>query len=241
MSAATGNETGNETGTAATRKGVLFSQMAPPAGWEADFEDWYETEHIPVRMEIPGFSHALRYRTDADPWHLAVYFLDDMAALETPRYKALKSDPSERTARTLGNVTGFTRYIADQISDTAEPGAPSALTGTGHVLFTVAFDVPEQDRADFEGWYEEEHVPLLMKVPGWLRVRRFLVRPGFAGPAWSHLALHEIASPAVLDAPEREAARTTPRRDALAARPWFTSGRWVHRPISLAHSVTKGN
>jgi hypothetical protein len=226
--------------TAGSGAGLLFSQMAPPAGWEADFEDWYENEHIPVRMAIPGFSHALRYRTDGDPWHLAAYFLDDMAALETPEYKALKSDPSERTARMLGNVTGFTRYITDQISDTAPAGTPSDLTGTDHTLFVVAFDVPEAERADFDGWYEEEHVPLLMKVPGWLRVRRYLVRPGFDGPSWSHLALHELASPEVLDAPEREAARNTPRRDELASRPWFTSGRWVYRPLSIAHSTTKG-
>lgn len=221
--------------------GLLFSQMAPPAGWEADFEDWYETEHIPVRMDIPGFSHALRYRTDGDPWHLAAYFIDDMAALDTPEYRTLKSDPSERTARMLGNVTGFTRYITDQISDTAPAGTPSDLTGTEHTLFVVAFDVPAEDQPEFEGWYEEEHVPLLMKVPGWLRVRRFLVRPGFDGPSWTHLALHEIASPAVLDAPEREAARNTPRRDALAARPWFTSGRWVYEPISISRSTTKGS
>lgn len=222
-------------------RGLLFSQMAPPEGWGDDFEDWYETEHIPVRMDVSGFSHALRYRTEGDPWHLAAYFLDDMAALETPVYRSLKSDPSERTARMLGNVTGFTRYITDELSDTAPEGTASALTGTDHTLFVVAFDVPDEDRAEFDGWYEEEHVPLLMKVPGWLRVRRFLVRPGFDGPAWTHLALHEIASPDVLDAPEREAARDTPRRAALASRPWFTSGRWVYEPISIAHSTTKGN
>lgn len=218
-------------------KGLLFSQMAPPAGWEADFDEWYETEHIPARMAIPGFSHALRYRQDAEPWHLACYFIDDMAALETPEYRTLKSDPSERTARMLANVSGFTRYITDQISDTASEGTPSDLTGTDHTLFVVAFNVPDGEAADFDGWYEEEHVPLLMKVPGWLRVRRFRVRPGFDGPAWTHLALHELANPDVLNAPERAAARDTPRRDALAARPWFTSGRWVYSPVSIARST----
>ena len=222
-------------------KGLLFSQMAPPTGWEADFDDWYATEHIPVRMDIPGFSHALRYRTDSDPWHLAAYFLDDMSALGTPEYEKLKTEPSERTGRMLDNVTGFTRYITDEISDTAPAGTPSAQTGTDHTLYVVAFNVPEEHRVEFDGWYEEEHVPLLMKVPGWLRVRRYLVRPGFAGQAWSHLALHEIASPEVLDAPERAAARDTPRRDALAAQPWFTSGRWVYELISIAHSTTKGS
>lgn len=211
--------------------GLLFSQMKPPAGGEDDFHDWYEHEHIPARMAIPGFSHAIRYRDDAG--YLACYFLDDMAALGTPEYRALKSEPSERTHRMLTNVTGFTRYITDQISDTGGPAEPQENT-----LFVVAFAVPSTDQAEFEGWYEDEHVPLLMKVPGWLRVRRFLVREGADGPPWTHLALHEIASPAVLDAPERAAARDTPRRAALAGRDWFTSGRWTYEPISL--SLGKG-
>ncbi|MDI9897421.1 EthD domain-containing protein [Rhodococcus sp. IEGM 1381] len=221
-------------------KGLLFSQMAPPADLREDFDDWYDSEHIPQRMAIPGFSHALRYRQDAEPWHLACYFLDDMAALDTPEYDDLKKNPPERTARILERVDGFTRYITDQISDTS-PELASDATGTDHTLYVVAFSVPDEDRAEFDGWYEDEHVPLLMKVPGWLRVRRFLVRPGFAGHPWTHLALHEIANPAVLDAPERAAARDTPRRDALAAKPWFTSGRWVYEPFSISHSTSKGN
>jgi hypothetical protein len=63
-------------------------------------------------------------------------------------------------------------------------------------------------------------------------VRRYKVRPGSAGPPWTHLALHELAGPEALDRPERAAARDTPRRAALANRPWFGgSGRWTYRPI----------
>ncbi|MFI6350207.1 hypothetical protein [Streptomyces sp. NPDC050560] len=222
-------------------KGLLFSQMQPPPGGENDFNDWYETEHIPARLAIPGFTHAVRYVQDADPRYLACYFLDDMAALGTAEYQALKSDPSPRTVRMLDSVSGFTRYIADQISDTAALGTRPDATGSDHVLFVVAFSVPEEEREEFEGWYEQEHVPLLMKVPGWLRVRRFLVRPGFAGEPWTHLALHEIADAGVLGAPEREAARNTARRDALAQRPWFHSGRWVYRPLSWSTPTVKGS
>ncbi|MEN2740602.1 hypothetical protein ABCS02_22645 [Microbacterium sp. X-17] len=209
--------------------GMLFSQMHPPAGRDADFHDWYQTEHIPARLDIDGFHHAIRYEHDGDPRYLAVYFIDDMAALDTPEYRQLKEDPSPRTDEMLASVTGFTRYIADQISDTGEVDPQAA-----GALFVVAFEVPDEDADEFEGWYQEEHVPLLMKVPGWLRVRRYRTRPGSAGRPWTHFALHEIASPAVMDAPEREAARNTPRRDALASRDWFDSGRWVYTPIHHA-------
>jgi hypothetical protein len=59
----------------------------------------------------------------------------------------------------LRSVHGFTRYICDQTSDTGaideEPGA----------LFAVGFAVPEDGRAEFDGWYEDEHIGLLMQVP----------------------------------------------------------------------------
>ncbi len=212
-------------------RGLLFSQMEPAPGAEADFHDWYETEHIPVRMAIPGFGSAVRYEAlDGEPRFLACYFLDDMGALERPEYAELKRDPGERTTQMLASVRGFTRYIADETSDTGEPGEePGAL-------FAVAFAVPDDpaERAEFDGWYEDEHVPLLMRVPGWLRVRRYVVRPGSDGPPWTHLALHELRDTDALDRPERAAARDTPRRAANAARPWFTSGRWVYRPIHRA-------
>jgi hypothetical protein len=180
-------------------------------------------------MEIPGFASAVRYEAiEGDPRYLACYFLDDMGALETPEYKRLKSDPGERTARMLDNVSGFTRYICDETSDT---GPVDEEAGA---LFVVAFGVPEEGRAEFDGWYEEEHVPLLLKVPGWLRVRRYVARPGHAGPDWTHLALHELRDTAVLDRPERAAARDTPRRERLMRNDWARSGRWVYRPIHHA-------
>lgn len=216
-------------------KGLLFSQMEPPPGWEADFHDWYESEHIPARMALPGFASAVRYEVDeGSPRWLACYFLDDLAVLETPEYRTLKTDPSERTARMLDSVSGFTRYTCAELSDTG----PVEEEPT--VLSVVAFSVPEEDRADFEAWYAEEHVPLLMQADGWLRVRRYQVLPGHAGPAWTHLALHELRDTAVLDSPERERARTTAWRDRLAQRPWFgKSGRWLYRPIHHAISTTR--
>ncbi|MFZ0043354.1 MAG: hypothetical protein WAK93_18740 [Solirubrobacteraceae bacterium] len=211
--------------------GLLFSQMEPPDGWEAKFHDWYENHHIPARMAIPGFASATRYEAvQGEPRYLACYFLEDMAGLDAPAYRELKARPDRRTEEMLGRVRGFTRYICDEISDT---GAPIHQPT---VLFVVTFAVPDADDAQFEDWYAGEHVPLLMQVPGWLRVRRYRVRPGGEGPPWTHFALHELEDATALERPERQAARDTPRRDALAIKPWFgTTGRWLYRPF---HTVT---
>lgn len=212
--------------------GLLFSQMQPPEGWETDFHDWYETEHIPQRMAVPGFEAAWRYEAiEGEPRYLACYFLDDMAALELPEYRRLKSDPGERTARMLANVEGFTRYLCDGISDTGEHDEQVG------VMFAVAFAVPDEAAERFDAWYDDEHVAMLMQADGWLRVRRFRARPGSDGPPWTHFALHELRDQSVMDAPERAAARDTPRRSELAAESWFSpNGRWLYRPIHVAHS-----
>ncbi len=219
--------------------GLLFSQMQPPAGGDlADFHDWYESEHIPARMAIPGFEQAVRYeltKQEGGPetarW-LACYFLDDVAALETPEYLRLKSDPGERTATDARERRPLhalhQRPDLRHRSGRGDPGA----------LLAIAFAVPGHDEDEFDGWYEEEHVPLLMQVPGWLRVRRYKVRPGSAGPPWTHIALHDLRDESALAHPARAAARDTPRRDALAQRDWFDSGRWVYRPIHRAAPAT---
>ncbi|MGH9025846.1 MAG: hypothetical protein ACRDWD_07000 [Acidimicrobiia bacterium] len=208
-------------------RGMLFSQMEPPPGWEDEFDRWYRDEHVPARVALPGFASASRYRAlDGEPWHLAVYHLDDLDALSNERYRLLKTSPTPRTRRMLDNAVGFTRYTCVLSSDTGPPDATPGL------LFVVAFEVPEHGRPEFDGWYEEEHVPMLMEAPGWLRVRRFLVQPPSDGPQWTHLALHELRDRRALDAPQRERARTTARRDALATNDWFARNRrWLYEPI----------
>lgn len=216
-------------------RGILFSQMEPPAGWEAEFRDWYERDHIPARMAIAGFAGATRYEAiDGEPWHLAVYSLDDLdGTLASAPYQRLKADPSELTKRMLANVRGFTRYTGREIGDSG-PGR-----GVGDFLSVVAFDVPPEDLAAFDDWYETEHVPLLLEEPAWLRVRRYEVTDA-AGGTWNRLALHELVSTDAMASPARARARQGPKREALADRPWFGhSGRWLYRAVSR-HAAAAG-
>ena len=205
---------------------LLFSQMEPPAPRLQEFHDWYETDHIPARMVLPGFRGARRYRAlEGTPEFLAVYEMDSLDAVATDGYRAVKQDPSELTRDMLGCVEGFTRYTLQEVQDAGE-------TTTGAYLSVVAFAVPEEDEAQFDRWYGQEHVGLLLQAQDWLRVRRSRVVDGDGGP-WTHFALHELATLQVMDSPERARARTGPLRGELADRPWFAgSGRWLYERIS---------
>lgn len=206
--------------------GMLFSQMEPPAELTEQFHTWYETDHIPARTALDGFRGARRFRAlDGEPEYLAVYELHSLAALETEEYRQVKAHPSELTRDMLGKVNGFTRFTCEQLSDSGE-------RTHGPYLSVTAFAVPEADTREFNDWYELEHEPMLLEAADWLRVRRYRVLEGEGGP-WTHLALHELASLAVMDSPERARARKGPRRDTLAGRPWFSaSGRWLYEEIS---------
>ncbi|MGP4110596.1 hypothetical protein ACTWP5_06730 [Streptomyces sp. 4N509B] len=204
-------------------QGMLFSQMEPPPGREEEFHAWYDEEHIPARLAISGFAAASRYEVvDGSPRWLAVYELSDMAALATPEYRTLKTDPSDRTRDMLSSVTGFTRFTCTLVSDSGPAGDHTHLA-------VVAFAVPEEDEERFDDWYETEHSPLLLRAADWLRVRRYRVVDGDGGP-WTHFAVHELASAEVMDSPERAAARRGPKRAPLAEKEWFgDSGRWLYR------------
>jgi hypothetical protein len=208
--------------------GILFSQMTPPPGQEAEFHDWYETEHIPVRLAIPGFLRASRYRSVEEPTHfLAVYELADLAVLDTPEYQRVKQEPSERTRAMLSSVSGFTRFTCAELS------VRGATDRGADYLSVVAFDVPEPEVPEFDDWYATEHETLLLGAPDWRAIRRYGVVSGDGGD-WNRLALHELASLDVMDSPERAAARSAPMRNALAAREWFEqSGRWLYERISV--------
>lgn len=208
-------------------RGALFSQMTPPEELEDEFNDWYDTEHVPARLALPAFDHAARYRAASGRDYVAVYDVSDVAVFDSPEYELLRTNRSDRTRRIQDKVDGFTRFTCIEQSDVG-------TSGPQDLLYVVAFDVPDDRVEAYDAWYELEHTDMLMAAEKWRRVRRLIVVDGAGGP-WTHLTLHYIADETALDSPERAAARVAPMRNALVSEPWFSrSERWVYHPIEKA-------
>lgn len=204
-------------------KGMLFSQMEPPPELETEFNDWYETEHIPVRLALPGFARAVRYReVDGERKYLAIYEIDDLAVLGSPGYHVVKTQPSERTARMLKAVKGFTRFTCEQVSDTG------AQRERRPYLSAVAFALPPGQRARLDDWYESEHIPRLMRERDWLRVRRYTVISADGGP-WTDFALYDLRSPDATRNPAHETAVRGPKPDGAVE----SSSQWLYEVVSV--------
>src|SRR5690606_4511057 len=114
---------------------------------------------------VPGFAGAQRYRRNARDY-LAVYDLDAPAVLQSPDYAAVKDNPSDQTRWMLGAVDNFTRYIGRPVGTVVGAGGADFLDAP--ILYAVLFTVPEERLDEFDSWYEEDHVPLLLESPDWL-------------------------------------------------------------------------
>ena len=201
---------------------VLFSEMIPDLSYEAEFNDWYDHEHIPLRIHVPGFLSAQRYLAPGTRDYLAVYEMESPSVLKTPLYQEVKTNPSERTTWMLRTVKGFTRYIGEQIGVQMGQRSTKIDPIDAPHLYSVFFAVPNERQPEFNDWYERDHVPALLECKEWLMVRRFRILEGEPGN-WSHLALHYLADANALSSPERERARASPWRARLAEESWFNA------------------
>src|SRR5688572_33120425 len=91
--------------------GLLMVWCDVPADKEAEFDRWYNEEHLAERLAIPGFLSAARYEAvKGGPKHLACYELESVAVLESPAYRRVLANPTEWTNRCSPAVIGTT-YI----------------------------------------------------------------------------------------------------------------------------------
>ena len=196
-------------------QGMLFSQMEPPPELEAEFNDWYETEHIPVRLALSGFTAAVRYRErGTQRKYLAVYEIGDMRILDSAGYLALKTRPSERTALMLARVNGFTRFTCKLATDTG------VTNSVAPYLYAAGYDVPQELDEKFSRWWANEGASALMARPGSVRVRRYAVVSADGGP-WTSIVMQDLSLPDdALDAP------------AVVAHS-RSAGHWLYEVISV--------
>jgi hypothetical protein len=195
--------------------GLFYVYTEPGSVDEAEFHDWYDHEHGPARLAVPGIGRAYRYRAldGAKPPWLALYELDRPDVIDSPEYQALGANASDRDKSVAAGLATLDRRVYEQISDDG-----SAAGRAAPVILTVAMSVPEGSEDDLAAWYTEEHIPMLLKVPGWRRIRRFRLTRALDGPEpGSFLSVHELAGPEVLEDPGYRAAVSTPWRDRVVA------------------------
>jgi hypothetical protein len=91
-------------------KGMLLTSMDIDAADEAEFNRWYDREHLEERVAIDGFIEARRYVIEEGsmPKYLSLYSTETFEVLDSPAYrKAL----ANQTAWSRENIARFQNMI----------------------------------------------------------------------------------------------------------------------------------
>jgi hypothetical protein len=182
----------------ATKKkgaGLLMVWCDVPADKEADFNRWYNEEHLAERLSVPGFLSAARYEAvKGGPKHLAVYELENAAVMESEPYKKVQNNPTPWTQRSgpQAIATTFIRNIYEMISPKTVSDK-DVHRGMAPALQLGRMDVPANVDAEWNEWYSTIYVPNYETVPGVIRGRRY--RAVVGSP--QYLTFYEFEGPKV--------------------------------------------
>ena len=91
----------------------------------------------------------------------------------------------------------------------------------GATVLIVMMEVDEADDAVFNKWYNEEHLPERMAIPGYISARRFMLDPedGQANGVLRYLCIWELENDSPLQSQlyKDQNAKPTPNREAAHA------------------------
>ncbi|KAI5477035.1 hypothetical protein MNV49_006911 [Pseudohyphozyma bogoriensis] len=126
-----------------------------------EFQDWYDNEHVPLRMNhISEFVTGARYQA-ADsllPGWSAAYDIQDTSLFTDPKYTVLRANRSPREGALVVRLETLDRRTCETIDATS---APPKAEETAPFVATVAGDVePKGDGKELAG------------VKGWIRSHR---------------------------------------------------------------------
>jgi hypothetical protein len=166
-------------------KGLLVAGFNYGMVDAGEFNDWYDTEHLPERQRCKGFINCVRWVSVDDPKvAIATYDLESHAVLHSPPYLAIgRENLSPWSKRMTGKLQRLLRIEGEQLV----PGDEIARNTTENLMI-FACNVKPDVLPELKRWYREEHIPRLGSVPGCVSARHFQVHSG----THNSIALYEL-------------------------------------------------
>jgi len=154
---------------------LVYTDLADER-YEEEFNAWYNTEHLPQLLTMPGFLDAARYQaTKGGPRYLAVYELESVEAIQTPEFLNRRRPPWDPRMSPTVIGKNLTRVVGQQIYPSEVGQADREMAPA---LQIGRMSVPESLDNEWNAWYSGEYIPGYLKVPGVIYARRFRVVEG---------------------------------------------------------------
>jgi hypothetical protein len=180
--------------------GLLMVWVDIDAEFEAEFNRWYDEEHIAELLAVPGFLSAGRYvALRGGPKYLALYELATPDALKSsafldglrfrrPTVARSPHSPSAIGRNYLSN--GYRQIFPVHTDPIEQTRGPAPFLQMGRI------DVPAMVEEEFNDWYNTAYIPSYLAVPGCLGARRYVAE---GGGQPKYLTLYEFENATVSD------------------------------------------
>jgi hypothetical protein len=94
-------------------KGMLLTSMDIGAADEAEFNRWYDREHLEERVAIEGFLEARRYIAhEASPKYLSLYSTETFEVLDSPAYRTALAGQTDWSKANIARFKNMIRAVA---------------------------------------------------------------------------------------------------------------------------------
>jgi hypothetical protein len=183
--------------------GLMTVWLDVPPGREDELNDFYEREHLRHIVRLEGFVSGRRYVCeDASPRFLTWYETVDEHVETAAAFQHAVAQPTPWTQRILRLADGNRERMSFKLMrDVGEVSAQDAPW-----LYIVHTDLPDHIVDEYNAWYDNEHLPRLVTVPGVIRARRYTAVTGSP----RYLTAYELTDRDAFESPEGLKARKTP-------------------------------
>ena len=180
---------------------TVWLHVAPER--EDELNAWYNSEHLRQVTALPGFVRARRYSVDDAPLkYLAWYETTDETIESGAPFQGIVERPtpwSQRMRKLYGeNRERMNFRLMCDVGRVSEEDTPW--------LYIVHTDIPDEIVDEYNAWYDKEHLPRLVTVPGVIRARRYTAVSGHP----RYLTAYELTDRDAFESPEGLQARKTP-------------------------------
>ena len=180
----------------------IWTDTDPDPVQEADFNAWYDREHMQERVAIPGFRHARRFKaTDGGPRrYLALYVTETLDVFRSDAYQRAFTQQTPWSLANFARMTNTQRRV----------GELTLETGDGEGAFLSMFVLP-QDRV--EPAVLKPRFEAGLRQPGIHAARLFCTAPALSVSLTASKQSKEPALPAadalvLIEGSDAEATRT---------------------------------
>lgn len=177
---------GSESGVEGAAEGLLYVEVDCPPELEGEFHAWYNLEHVPERLGIPGFVSGNRYAAlEGSARWLAAYRLESPAALESPEYRQWMGPRMTPWTKRMVSSTRVRRSVLRWMH-----GAGEGNRGSASGLLAIRYACGTVESHGLHDWHDRLFCGELTQIAGVLRAERYADTE-----TSEHLVLYHLENP----------------------------------------------